>query len=153
VKQAKKAQSTTAEAASNQGRQVLIVFAVICVFTVVISVVSIYILSRRLFSAPQAITPATQKSVFDTTNVENIDLIVNKLGVAPSTIRLKTGKDYNFRIIKNSGVTCEALRNEDTNITIVLGKTATEFPVSIRSKGEFVFECVNQDATLKVIVE
>ncbi len=128
-------------------QRIIAIFAIILITLLTFAGSSVYIFRKSRGEKLITVSKIDKKSILDNTNVVNEDITISSIGVEPSTISLVVSKDYNLRIIKQPAVICQALKSEDLNITIVLNKTATEFPLTIPVAGEYLFRCVDQKAT------
>lgn len=134
-------------------QRVIIIFTGVFLLACIITGISIHYV-QRYFKGIKAPTEQQKgRSVLDKTGIDNVDIMISTRGFLPNSVNLTTGKSYDLRFIKEGGVTCTSLRNEDINITIDLPRTAVQFPLTITSPGTYIFYCDNQDTNLEIKVK
>lgn len=137
------------ETLGSQNKEVLIFIGIITLL-LVIALASVLIFTKNTKEEPTII--AADETFDEDETIENVDIIINTNGFDPGSVDLVADQEYNFRIIKINNAPCEAVRNIEMGYKVELPNTANQFPVRIPDAGDYTFECIGQNARMKVEV-
>lgn len=108
-------------------------------FTIVLLLVGLFLVLKFHRSYNQKQDPL----LADSDEIQNVDLILNSKGFDRSSLTLRYGREYNFRVIKTDNVVCDAIKNIELDYTIPLPNIADQFILRLPETGKYTLECVN----------
>jgi hypothetical protein len=159
AKKKRKYSGVAAEPKRNSARNANITALALILLLLSVAVGSVFLFQRKLksnqeVSQTDSLEPTPYLSTLESMkNAENIDIKINKDDIEPDRITLNKDKDYNFRIIKFPGSTCQSLKNNSLDYSLQLLNTATSYPIRIPTAGNYELICEGQDAKISIKVE